>query len=262
MLRKIVAIGALGCLSAVALPASAADQAVTFGPGLAYSPSEVHIVAGEKVTFTPAPGHDFLAGSGPNGHPLDFVDPSILDQTETPQGSSSVTRTFAQPGTYVFFCRNHQGQGMTGSVIVDAAPATSPGTTTGTTTTTSASQTTTTTSTSTTSVPVTAADTTAPTMTLPKLTVLRGLARRPAVIRFTASEAASASASLTARGVVLARGTKTFKNAGRQSLTLKLTTAGRKLLRRSPRLNGKLQIAVRDVAGNTTKLTRALTVAR
>jgi DNA-binding transcriptional LysR family regulator len=61
---------------------------------------------------------------------------------------------------------------------------------------------------------------------------------------------------------VLARGTKTFKNAGRQSLTLKLTTAGRKLLRRSPRLNGKLQIAVRDVAGNTTKLTRTLTVAR
>jgi plastocyanin len=262
MLGKCLTAGALGFLAAVALPALAADQTVSFGPGLTYSPSEVRIVAGEKVTFTPSPGHDFAATGGPTHHPLDFVDASIPDEASD---ASSATRTFTQPGTYVFFCRNHgtaDGSGMAGRVIVDAPPAPPPGTTTGTTGTTTA-DTTTTTSTSTLtlppSVPIVSTDGAVLKVTL-KQTAVEGLLRRPVVIRFTASEAGTASGALTARGVVLARGTKTFKNGSAHALTLKITAAGRKLLRRSPRLKGKLQITVRDVASNVAQVTRTVTV--
>jgi plastocyanin len=273
MLGKFVAAGALGLLTAIALPASAADQGVSFGPGFAYSPSEVHIVAGESVTFTPSANHDFDASApaGPQHHPLDFEDASIPDQTS---GTSAVTRTFAQPGTYVFFCRIHRAQGMEGRVIVDAPPAPSPGSTTSGTTTSSSSSTTaigmttsqttadgTTTSFSQTSVTSTSSDGTAPKVTI-KQTVVNGLSSHVTVLQFTANEPGTASASLTARGAVVARGAKTFKKAGAQSLRLKPTTAGRKLLRGSPHLNGKLRFTVRDVAGNTTKLTRALTISR
>jgi plastocyanin len=264
MLGKCVIAGALGFLAAVALPALAADQTVSFGPGLTYSPGEVRIVAGEKVTFTPSPGHDFVATGGPTHHPLDFVDASIADEASD---ASSATRTFAQPGTYVFFCRNHgtaDGSGMSGRVIVDAPPPPPPGTTTGTTGTTTADTTTTTsTSTSTStlppSVPIVSTDGAVLKVTLNQ-TAVKGLLRHPVVIRFTASEAGTASGSLTARGVVLARGTKTFKNGSTHALPLKITAAGRKILRRSPRLKGKLQITVRDVASNVAQVTRTVTV--
>jgi plastocyanin len=272
MLGRLLVAGALGFIAAVALPASAADQSVSFGSDFKYSPSEVHIVAGEKVTFTPGAGNDFEATPGQTHHPLDFVDASIADQTT---GSSSATRTFAQPGTYAFFCRNHgtaDGTGMAGRVIVDPPPAPPPSTTTAapttpapqtTTTTTSTSQTTTSSQT-TPSAPTTGAgtaDTTAPVVALHRLK-LRGLARHAAVIRFTTSEPGRASASLTARRVVLARGSKTFNKAGRRSLRLTITRSGRTLLRRTHRLRARLSITVSDVAGNRTALTRAVVVRR
>ena len=104
-------------------------------------------------------------------------------------------------------------------------------------------------------------DKTAPRLKLTKVTVT-GLGRHAATVRFTTSEAGKATGSLSARGTVLARGTKTYKKAGKQTLTLKVTNAGRAALRRAPRLKATLRLTVRDAAGNTAKLTRALTIAR
>jgi plastocyanin len=257
MLARLLAVGVLGFLIAVALPASASNQGVTFGSDLKYTPAEVHITAGETVTWTPAAGNDFELQGGLTHHPLDFTDASIPDQTS---GSTPVTRTFAQPGTYSFFCRNHGvgGGAMKGSVIVDPAPTSGTTTTTQTSTTTSTSQTTTSPQpTVTTPVPGPTADDTAPKVTVTKLT-LSGLRRHAAVIRLRVSEAARASATLTVRRATVARGAKTYTSAGTRALTLKLTTTGRRLLRRTPRVSGVLRLTVRDAAGNTTKLARAV----
>jgi plastocyanin len=262
MPARLLAVGVLGFLIAIALPASAANQGVTFGSDFKYTPATVHIAAGETVTFTPAAGNDFDTSAAATHHPLDFTDASIPDQTS---GSSAVTRTFAQPGTYTYFCRNHSSLGMTGTVVVDA-PAAAPGSGTTnsvsqtTSTTTSTSQTTTsgqTTSTPTTPVPGTSGDHIPPKVTLTKLT-FSGLRRHGAVIRLRLSEAARASAAVTVRRTTVARGAKTYTSAGTRTLTLKLTAAGQRLLGRTPRVSGVLRLTVRDTAGNTTKRTRSV----
>jgi hypothetical protein len=208
------------------------------------------------VTFTPDPGNDFDTTGGSTHHPLDFVDPTIPDQTS---GAASVTRTFAQPGSYAFFCRNHgtaNGSGMAGTVIVEA-PGTA--TTTGQTTTSTSQTTMSTQPPSASPAPAPAgADTSAPRVAITRLTVA-GLRRHAAAIRFTSSEPGRASATLTARGTVLARGVKTF-TSGTQALSLKITSSGRRLLRRAPRLKARLSLAVRDAAGNTSRLGRSVTV--
>jgi plastocyanin len=260
MPARLLAVGVLGFLIAIALPASAANQGVTFGSDFKYTPATVHIAAGETVTFTPAAGNDFADQPGTTHHPLHFVDTSIGTQTS---GSAATPFTFARPGTYAFYCGNHgtaSGTGMAGTVVVDPAPGS--GTTNSvsqtTSTTTSTSQTTTSGQTTpTTPVPGTSGDHIPPKVTLTKLT-FSGLRRHGAVIRLRLSEAARASAAVTVRRTTVARGAKTYTSAGTRTLTLKLTAAGQRLLGRTPRVSGVLRLTVRDTAGNTTKRTRSV----
>jgi hypothetical protein len=96
-------------------------------------------------------------------------------------------------------------------------------------------------------------DTTAPRATLIKL---RGLK-----LSFRASERASASATLRARGKTVAKGSARAK-AGAIAIRLKLTSAGRSMLARGHKLRATLNLTLRDAAGNRRTVKRTLTVRR
>jgi plastocyanin len=96
-------------------------------------------------------------------------------------------------------------------------------------------------------------DTTAPRATLIKL---RGLK-----LSFRASEKASATATLRARGRTIAKGSAKAKS-GAISIRLKLTSAGRSVLRPGRKLKATLTLTLRDSAGNRRSVKKALTVRR
>jgi len=61
---------------------------------------------------------------------------------------------------------------------------------------------------------------------------------------------------------VLARGSGRLAKAGRASVPLKLTAAGRKALKRSPRVRAVLDVAANDAAGNRTSASRRVVLRR
>jgi PKD repeat protein len=96
-------------------------------------------------------------------------------------------------------------------------------------------------------------DTTAPRATRIKL---RGLK-----LSFRASEKASATAMLRARGRTIAKGRAKAKS-GAISIRFKLTAAGRSVLRPGHRLKATLTLTLRDSAGNRRSVKKTLTVRR
>lgn len=96
-----------------------------------------------------------------------------------------------------------------------------------------------------------ATDTTAPRATRVRL---RGL-----MLTFRSSERATATATLRARGRTLARGTA---RAGRTTIKLRLTTAGRRVLVRGRRVKATLSLTLRDPARNARTTRRQMTVRR
>jgi plastocyanin len=97
------------------------------------------------------------------------------------------------------------------------------------------------------------ADTTAPQATLVRL---RGLK-----LTFRASEKASAMATLRARGKTIATGSAKARS-GAISLRLKLTKAGRSMLKPERRLAASLTLTLRDASGNRRALKKTLTIRR
>jgi plastocyanin len=98
---------------------------------------------------------------------------------------------------------------------------------------------------------IAAADTTAPRATRVRL---RGL-----TLTFRSSERATATATLRARGRTLARGTA---RAGRTTIKLRLTTAGRRVLVRGRRVRATLSLTLRDPARNARTTRHQMTVRR
>jgi len=96
-------------------------------------------------------------------------------------------------------------------------------------------------------------DTTAPKATLVKLSGLK--------LTFRASEKASATSTLRARGKTIAKGSAKAKS-GAISLRLHLTSAGRSMLARGHKLKATLTLTLRDASGNRRSLKKALTVRR
>jgi plastocyanin len=96
-------------------------------------------------------------------------------------------------------------------------------------------------------------DTTAPRATLVKL---KGLG-----LSFRSSERASTTATLRAHGKTIAMGSAKAKS-GAISLRLRLTKAGRSLLRPGHRLKATLTLTLRDASGNRRSLKKTLTVKR
>jgi plastocyanin len=96
-------------------------------------------------------------------------------------------------------------------------------------------------------------DTTAPKATLVKLAGLK--------LTFRASEKASATATLRARGKTIARGSAKARS-GAITLRLELTKAGRSVLKPGRKLKVELNLTLRDTSGNRRSLKKTLTVRR
>ena len=96
-------------------------------------------------------------------------------------------------------------------------------------------------------------DTTAPRATLVKLSGLR--------LTFRASEKASATATLRARGKTIAKGSAKAKS-GAISLRFKLTRAGRSILKPGRKLKATLNLTLSDASGNRRSLKKTVTVRR
>jgi hypothetical protein len=96
------------------VPALGADGAVTTS-GNTFSPSSVTINAGEQVTFT---------NGGGGMHDLQFDDRATPEISPPSTSAWTVSRRFDQPGSYGFRCNVHTG--MTGTVVVNPAPAPPP----------------------------------------------------------------------------------------------------------------------------------------
>jgi plastocyanin len=108
---RVVSVVLVAC--AWACPhAMAVDQTVTTG-ALTFSPPSVSISQGEKVTWQNTSGgfHNVFFDDGQFDMPPDPIDTMW-----------SVTRIFAQPGTYRYVCEAHVADGMIGTVVVNAAP--------------------------------------------------------------------------------------------------------------------------------------------
>lgn len=91
-------------------PAPVTAATVNATAGLAFLPPNVHLVVGGTVTFAfGAVGHNVYFDSDPAGAPANI---------EGTNASVSISRTFATPGTYNYFCHIHPG--MKGTVVVAA----------------------------------------------------------------------------------------------------------------------------------------------
>ena len=93
--------------------ARAATHAVTISE-FAFSPATLTITAGDTVTWT-------------NDDPVVHTSTSAggaWDSGDLPQGAS-FSFTFTTPGTYDYLCTPHPS--MTGRIVVQAAPVTTPG---------------------------------------------------------------------------------------------------------------------------------------
>jgi plastocyanin len=197
--------------------------AVSFG----VSPSPK---AGQPVTFT------YTGSADPDGTLTSWkwdLDGDGVFETTTPTGAATTTYPTARTVTVRMYAIDDSGEASaTAEQAVTIAAAGSGGVGAGA----SGSQ-----------------DTTAPRATLVEL---RGLK-----LTFRASEKASATATLRARGKTIATGGAEAKS-GTISLRLKLTKAGRSVLKPGRKLKAGLTLTLRDASGNRRSLKKTLTVRR
>lgn len=96
----------------LAIPASAADQAVEATPSNTFEPASVEVEMREKVTFS----------NGGGFHNVRWDDGAVVEQPADPSPVPwSFERTFDQPGVHRYYCEAHGaegGEGMSGVVRV------------------------------------------------------------------------------------------------------------------------------------------------
>jgi plastocyanin len=189
--------------------------------------------AGQPVTFT------YTGSADPDGTLTAWkwdLDGDGTFETTTPTGVATTTYAAARALTVRMVAVDDSGEGSTtAEQAVTIAPAASGGA----------------------STPGSGSsgtrDTTAPRATLVKLSGLK--------LTFRASEKASATATLRARGKTIAKGSAKAK-AGAISLRFKLTKAGRSILKPGRRLKATLNLTLRDASGNRRSLKKTVTVRR
>jgi plastocyanin len=118
----VSAITASAALVTAVLPASAADQTVSATPDDTFSAKTVTVTAGDTVTWRNDGGR----------HNVRFDDGSFEMPAAPATNAWTVSHRFDTPGTFTYYCEQHRDVGMTGTVVVGAAPGTPPRTPPGT----------------------------------------------------------------------------------------------------------------------------------
>jgi plastocyanin len=120
-------LGAAALLVICAAPAFAANFEVEAQPNLTFKPDHLTITAGDTVTFKNSGGtHNVVAD---NGSFKCAANCSDTGGTGNVSGAAwSFTRTFNTAGTFGYHCDAHgaPGQGMAGSITINAATTTGP----------------------------------------------------------------------------------------------------------------------------------------
>ena len=211
-------VAALAGFALAVVPALAADHSVKTS-GLSFAPKTITIAPGDKVIWSnPDAGN----------HNVKFDDGG-LEKTASPSPvwNEEVSRTFPTAGSYRYVCEQHEADGMTGTVVVQA-PATT-GTTTSTT------PTTTTPAPTATPTPTPAPDGTTPAAEDPVTVKLVGtrFTRRTGVrLRVSSDRARTITGTLKRSGRTF--GAVRFKvTAGTQTVRVTRTTRRRALARGS-----------------------------
>ena len=122
-----VLCSALCCIAFLSLSAGAADHVIDVGPdgGVNFVPDTLHIQAGDTVTWRSVGGYHSHNVVGPTfrcSHGCDgeggIGNPAI--------DAWSFTRSFATEGTVDYYCEIHVSLGMSGTIVVEAAPPPAP----------------------------------------------------------------------------------------------------------------------------------------
>ncbi len=276
MRRRYVPLAAVLGAAVAVLPAVASSEtsptidAVNEGGGVygehhRWSPSQATVTAGGVVALRNSTAVEH--GVEWVGGPAKPTCGSGVPVGSTPAASGkewSGTCTFAQAGTYTFYCTVH-GREMTGTITVNAT-----GTTTGTTTTT----TTTTTSPTTTTSTTTPAESSSgpPLLGSPSLRASqRGGSVRGSLEISKSGTGDRLEIDLLARSASLARAKRSTRvrvgrlvrgsvSAGRVSFVVKLNARGRRALERHRRLALAVRITLTPVYGEPFTVTRGIVV--
>jgi plastocyanin len=213
--------------AAVAAPVAHADEQITARPSNTYVNPNVTIDQGERLTFRndDVAQHNVTARQRDQvGRPL-FASATIgQGRTSEVEGARSLTS-----GSYGFFCTLHPF--MTGTLTVSAAG---------------------------TPLPREESDTTAPALRVAvvrtSLARVARLARLPvrALTNERASVAFTATARVGRRTITIARGRVSTSGGETESASLRLTSAGRRAVRRAERLVVRLRGRATDAAGNAS----------
>jgi plastocyanin len=266
--RRYVPLVALLGVAAAMLPAIASSETsptVTaeniggfYGEEHRWTPSQVTVNAGGVVTFSNPTEvkHGVHWISPPSTPTCDSGVPVGTTETETSARTKwSGTCTFAQPGTYTFYCTVH-GSAMAGTVTVSPTTTTpTPTTTTGTTTT-----------------PTTETPPASPIVGSPLLrssqhgTSVHGsldISQAGAGSRLEVDLFASSASLARARHATRVRVGRFVRGSaptGRQSFSVELGAKARRALSRRHRLALVVKITLVPVHGETTAFTRAVVV--
>jgi len=243
-IAPLVAVLAVG----LAVPSALADDQETAAPPNQYLKADLTIDQGGKVTFqnNDTVEHDVTAkDAGPDGQPL-FKSPL------TSSGQSSVVKgtEYLSHGDYAFICSIHPNMTGTLHVTTSGTPVPRPssggggggGSGTG-----SGSS-----STGHLTVKLKLLDT--------RLSVVRK--RRALRTRITVDTAATVKLTARAKRTALGSATVKFTKAGAQAISLKLTSAGRRAVRRGSRLAISLTVRATDTSGHAASAKASATLRR
>lgn len=247
-IAALVALAAAAMATAFGAPLAYADQTIYAVPSTQYLGGDISISQGEKVTFTnlDTVSHDVTAKlAGTDGKPL------FGSAYTNPAGSQPVAGTeYLTTGSYQYFCSIHPF--MTGTITVTGAgtpvprpggggsgsgsgAASGPG---------SGSS---------------APSGTAASVHLKVLDTKLATVRKRGSLRVSVSADRAATIGLEARSgkTLLASGSAALSQAGTRNASLKLTAAGRKLVRRSHSLT--VSVSARGTGSSAGAATAAAT---
>jgi plastocyanin len=227
-------LAALGVVAGAAW----ADATIYAGPPNQFVGGDVTIAQGEKVTFTNADTvtHDVTAAAkGSDGKPL-FASAQV-----GPAQSAAVAGVeYLTTGKYEYICSIHPF--MKGTITVSSAgsPAPRPGAGSGSGPPPQSSP--------------ASADTVAPTTSVKVLDTKRAAVRKRRSLQLAVKTDEAATLAITARSgeTTVATGSARLNKANTRKVTVKLTKAGRQLVKRVRTVRIAVAVEARDAAGNAS----------